>query len=199
MKTILKFILLAACVIVTSLAFSSCSTVHKNITSSKKTQDSVSTVSKDTTSVSKVSTEKQDFTATGVDVTLDFNPANPSTSQDTVKWTPIYAPINQSPNDTESEQEIANIIKYAVGNYSKPGQIPSSIHIHIDSVKSGSQTTFTTDSVHLKEQTTANVKTTVDTKDKVISKSGLSFGTYAIVGLILVIVIAFFLIKKFIL
>jgi hypothetical protein len=198
MKTFLKLLLCLGWVVATSLMIS-CSTVHKNISSTKKTVDSVGTLNKDTTSVQKALVKQDNFTATGVDVTLDFAP-QPVVKDDTVKWTPLIAPASQSPNDTGSDEgEIAQLIKDAVGNYSSPGQIPYQIHVHIDSIKSGSQTTFTIDSTNSKEQTTSSVKTTVDTKTKVVSRSGLGFGTYVIIGLVVLVAIAIFVIKKFIL
>jgi flagellar biogenesis protein FliO len=193
MKTFVKFILI---LIWTVTLMSSCSTVHKNITSTKKTVDSVAVVTKDTTNVAKVVAQKDDFTAKGVDITFNYGPD--ATIADTV--TTKVAKLNTATGEDNDGDDFNQIIKDAIANYpASHSQIPSTITIHIDSITNSAQKVFSSDSSNLKETSTVNVKTNTDTKDKVISKSGLSFGTYAIVGLILVIIIAVYVIKKFIL
>ena len=195
MKTFLKFVLWLICTVLTSLQMS-CSTVHKNITSTKKVQDSVVTLTKDTTSVAKVVAQKDDFTAKGVDITFNYGPD--ATVTDTVNAK--VAKLNTATGEDNDEDNLNQIIQDAIANYpTSHSQIPYSVHVHIDSVTNDAQKVFTSDSSNLKEQSTVTVKTNTDTKDKVISKSGLSFGTYAIIGLAVIIILAVFVIKKFIL
>jgi hypothetical protein len=195
MKTFLKFLLYTAWVIATSLIFS-CSTVHKNITSTKKVEDSIATLTKDTTSVAKVVAQKDNFTAKGVDITFNYGPDTTGTDTVTTK----VVKLNPATGEDNDGDDINQIIQNAIATYPVAhSKIPYSVHIHIDSVTNDQQKVFTSDSSNLKEQSTVTVKTNTDTKDKVISKSGLSFGTYAIIGLVVIILLAVFIIKKFIL
>jgi len=191
MKTFFKFILFMGMVWLTQ----SCSTVHKTTTSTKKTEDSVATLTKDTTSVAKAISEKDNLSAKGVDITLNYGPDTIVT--DTSKPA-LLKPIPVG-EDNDEDQQFKQIIQDAVSNYSTPGHIVSSVTIHIDSVTDSSQKIFISDSSNIKEKSTVDVKTNTDTKDKVVSKSGLSFGTYAIIGLVVIILLAVFVIKKFIL
>jgi hypothetical protein len=183
------------CLLIAFLMFVSCSTVHKTISSVKKTEDSVAVVTKDTSSLSTQVKTDDNFTAKGVDITIDFKDSTKS-SQDTVKWTPVYVPKSSQPSDDEY---MTDIIKDAVSSLPSTGQIPSSITIHIDSLTNTDSTSVIKDSTHGIEKSTVTVKTNTDTKDKIVSKSGLSFGTYAIIGLAVIILLAVFVIKKFIL
>lgn len=190
MKTFFKFLLYIAWVVVTSLTIS-CSTVHKNITSTKKVEDSVTTLTKDTTNVAKIVAQKDDFSAKGVDITLNYGPE--ATITDTTK--PVVLQPVATGEDDDTDDKFKQLIQDAVSNYSTPGHIVSSVTIHIDSVTNAAQKLFTSDSSNLKEQSTLNVKTTTDTKDKVISKTGLSVWVYVLLGVGVIIALVVFAVK----
>lgn len=196
MKTFLKFILWLL-VVLTQAAMISCSTVHKNTTSTKKVEDSVATLTKDTTSVAKISEKKDDFTAKGVDITFNYGPDATVTDTVNAKVAKLNTAIGE---DNDGDEQFKQLIQDAIATYpSNHSQIPYSVHIHVDSVTNQAQQVFASDSSNVKEKSTVNVKTNTDTKDKIVSRSGLSFGTYAIIGLVMIIILAVFIIKKFIL
>lgn len=171
--------------------FVSCSTLNKNKSSIKKTEDSVAVVTKDTSALSTQVKTADNFTAKGVDITIDFkDSAKPSS--DTVKSTPIYVPKSGQPSDDEY---MTDILKDAVSSLPTTGQIPSSITIHIDSLTNSDSTSVIKDSTAGKEKSIVTVKTNTDTKDKVVSRTGLGAGAYIVGGIILLIIIIFVAVK----
>jgi hypothetical protein len=164
-----------------------CSTVHKTSTTTKKDVDSTSVQTKDTSSVSTVTTANDDFSAKGVDVTVNFNKPDSNKVGDTVKWTPLL--ISKKKISPADKDYVAEVIKNAIGNISNPGDI-SSISVHIDSVVNAQNVITTKDSSGVKSKDSSNVKdhtkTTVSTK----TSTGLGTGAYLIIaGIVLVIIV----------
>jgi hypothetical protein len=171
----------------------SCSTVHKNISSIKKTEDSTVVSSKDTSSLSTNVKTADNFTAKGIDITVNFKNGVDTTS-DSVKWTPIYVPKNDN-KEQEGDQYITDLVQGAVSSLPTTGQIPSSISIHIDSLTNVDSTQVTKDSITGQNKSTVIVKTNTDNKDKVVSKTGLGAGVYIVGGIILLILIVIVVLK----
>jgi len=133
----------------------SCSSVHKVTTESKKTSDSVSTVIKDTLSVSKKDTKSDNFTAKGVDIVITYGVDTLKKSSDSVVWSPFYYKPNK---DDNTDNKINEIINDAVSKTGLTGKIPSTISIHIDSIGDSTVENSTTDSVKGKTSIVTYVK-----------------------------------------
>jgi len=180
MKKILLILLIAF-----SMIFTSCSTVHKITNSSHKQLDSVVSVVKDTTSITKQSTETQGFTATGVDVDVYYG-------DDTTSNRPII-------DTTPQGDQISTIIKDAVSASSATGRIPKEVKIHFDTVKDTTSSIVTSDSTVGKTVTKANVKETLNTSSKDVTTKGLGFGwslTIALIGLAALVAGGIWVVKK---
>lgn len=164
-----------------------CSTVHKTSTTTKQNVDSTTVQTKDTSSVSTITANNDNFTAKGVDVTVTYTKPDSNNPSDTVKWTPLIVSKKKiSPSDKDYAAEI---IKNAIGNISNPGNI-SSITVHIDSVGNAQTNIVTKDSTTGKTKDSSNIKS--DTKTNVTTKvsTGLGTGSYLIIaGIVLVIII----------
>lgn len=171
-----------------------CSTIHKNISSVKKTEDSVSVVTKDTSSVSSQINQDDKFTAKGIDITVNFDTAKNAVT-DTVKWTPIYIPksnIPKSDKDYDIQQEV---IQDALSNLPSTGQLPTSIIIHIDSLTNDASSSVSKDSITGNQKSVTNVKTDTISKDRIVSKTGFSIWVYIGLGLAAIIAIVIFALK----
>lgn len=169
-----------------SLMFA-CSTVHKTSTTTKQNIDSTSVLTKDTSSVSTVTSNNDNFTAKGVDVTVTYTKSDSSNPSDTVKWKPLIVSKKKiSPSDKDYASEI---IQNAIGNISNPGNI-SSITVHIDSVGNSQNNIVTKDSTTTKSKDSSNVKSNTKTNATTKISAGLGTGAYLIIaGIVLVIII----------
>lgn len=170
--------------------FSSCSTTHKIKTESHKTVDSVVNTTKDSSSISKEINKTDNFSAKGVDITLNYdNQTDTSLSNtDTVKWTPFYYKPNKQGT---SNSGFSNLINQAVSSNGLSGHIPTSIHIHIDSLGNSTVENTKTDSSIKKETIQAKVKSISDDKSKDVKRTGLGFGSYVIIGIVVLVVLVF--------
>jgi hypothetical protein len=174
--------------IVFALLMFACSTVHKTSTTTKQNVDSTSVQTKDTSNVSTVTAKDANFTAKGIDITVNYDKTPTATpGSDTVKWTPLIVSKKKiSPNDKDYAAEI---IQNAIGNVSNPGNI-SSITVHIDSVGTTDNTITSKDSSSSKLKDSTKLKS--DTKTNVTTKvsTGLGTGAYLIItGIALVIIV----------
>jgi uncharacterized protein YxeA len=181
MKKIL-FLLLA-------VLFFACSTVHKSTTTTKQNVDSTSVLSKDTSSLNKVIANNDDFSAKGVDITLNYD----STTGD-VKWTPLNVPKGQIPS-SDKDYVAQEVAKEALSNLPSTGRLPSSVTIHIDSLGNNDKTVTTINANDVKTQDSAHIKTATTTKVATKSRTGLSAGVYIIGGIVVLAGLIFLAIK----
>lgn len=183
--------------LILTIAFASCSTTHKIKTESHKTVDSVVNTIKDSTNVSKEVDKIDNFTAKGIDITFDYgneiiDTGKTGKKDDTVKWKPFYYKTNK---EGTSNNGLSNLINKAVSNNGLNGHIPTAIHIHIDSLGDSTIEKIKSDSGAKKEITQAKVKSTEDVKNKDVKRSGAGFGTYVIVGMVILIGLVILVIK----
>jgi hypothetical protein len=173
----------------------SCSTVHKNISSVKKTEDSVSVVTKDTSSVSTQINHNDNFTAKGIDITVNYDSTKNGVNADSVKWTPVYVPKSNVPESDKDYDIQHQVVQYALSNLPSTGELPTSITIHIDSVTNDASSSVSKDSLTGNQKSVTNVKTNTLSKDRVVSKTGFSIWVYIGLGVAALIAIVVFALK----
>lgn len=170
--------LLLTLLVAIGLFFSSCSTTHKLKTSSTIKLDSVTSVVKDTTSVTKQTIDTHGFDATGVDIEFDYG--TDSVYNDTSGNTKQVVP---------SDDAMAKIIKNAISASGNTGRLPNKIKIHLDTVKDTTSHVVRTDSTHSNEVIKSNVKRTTATKSKTVVHTGPSIGLDIAMGIGLLLLI----------
>lgn len=168
-----------------TLLLVSCSTTHKVKTSTSKKIDSVATVAVDSSKVNTVASKTDVVNAEDVDIKIDFTD---SAKGDSVKPFIYKAPVSQS-NDPMSL-----LIKDAIANSGQAGNI-ASMEIHIGSIGDSTAVIIAKDSTNVKTVSHTDLKKTVDTKTKDVTRSGMSWWVWVLVGLGVLIAAAFALVK----
>ena len=164
-----------------------CSTVHKTSTTTKAIVDSISVQTKDTSSVSSVVTSNDNFTAKGVDITVNYDKTDSIKAGDSVNWTPLI--VSKKKISPADKDYVSEIVKNAIGNISNPGNI-SSVTVHIDSVGNTQTSIITKDSSGVKATDSSNIKSNTKTVATTKVSTGLGTGTYLIIaGIVLVIIV----------
>jgi hypothetical protein len=171
--------------ILVAICFGACSSTHKIKTSTKISTDSTVSVIKDTTSVKKEEVKSNNFNAKDIDIKINYDHSDTAKkNSDTVAWKPYYyKPTKQGSNN------INDIIQDAISNSGNTGELPSSISIHIGSISDSSNQSSKIDSSVSRDSSHAVVKNKSEIKTKDVTRSGLGFGSYVIIGIVVLLVL----------
>lgn len=171
-----------------AVLLSSCGTVHKVFHAEKKTVDSSTTVTVDTSHVIHEEDNGNVFHVQDVHVRVEY-PADTALEKakqqpaDTAIWTPLY--VRKKPSTKASE--IADAIRDAIAASGGAGRLPSSITVDIGSISDSSSHSTRTDSGAVHAITQTDLHKTDTEKNKEVTRTGLSLGYKIGIGLFLLI------------
>lgn len=180
MKKLFPFLVLLA----------SCSTVHKAVTTQKKTVDSVITTKADTSYKSSQTTRTDDFNVKDVDVTVTYG-----TPADSALVAAKTKPVDRTPMKTATGKKLddfAAIIRDAVSNSGKAANIQS-VTIHIGDISDSASSSSSTDTGSAHSSHDVKVQDQTINQMKTVTRTGLPWYIYVAAGLVGLI----FLYKKF--
>lgn len=159
------------------VAFASCSSMKKLKTTTKQNVDSVAVVTRDTVSVKKTSDSSHYMDLDDATLTVVYS--------DTAKYTP---------DTTKPTSQIVDVIRQtvrAVGG----GQRVKSVTITIGRVKSGGDVKNTYDSTSGHDKDSTRLINKTQTFTKTVARSGLAWYIYLIIGIVVLLAVAFLLVK----
>lgn len=167
------------------LLLASCSASHKIKTSEKKTLDSTSTVTRDTTRVTHEETSSSNLQAQDVHIRIDYRD-NPQTPADSALAAAVARPVNRKPVKTRNK--FVDAIQDAVAAAGNTGNL-SSIRIDIGRISDSSTTSSKKDSGTGKTISTTAVHKQERSKSKEVWRPYVGPAVWAIALLALGIII----------
>jgi hypothetical protein len=176
--------------------FAACSTVHKTVTTQKKTVDSTAVTRTDTSYKSRQSTHTDNLQVKDVNVTVTY-----STPADSALAVAKATPVDRTPIKKVTSKKIddyAAIISDAVSSAGNAGNI-ASITIHIGSITDSTTHTVKVDTGSAHSAQSVKVKDQTADQTKVVSRTGLPWYVYVgggLLGLILLVYIIYRIYKK---